>query len=397
MAPAPRWSLSTALSSRISPALRQGLSLGLAAAIGAGALAGSARGQATIRSRDLASSWSSVPSASPQTAYVPSWNAQPNSWRLGVAIENAETGVVLTDVERGMPAERAGMERGDVIVNVAGFQVGYLDGALYDLGDEIRKRVDQQGRVNFLVYDQRNRKLESHAVTLVQPAASGVRGEVLCRERITLTPQAVLTVRLRDVTFPSWQNVEVGKHAIPKPKHPPIPFSIEFDRSQVFADHKYVVDAFLVDQGQIVLQSPSGVAVAPLSNPSAIQVQLVRVGGATPPNNNYAVGQIVQVNQWYREYLHRDATPQELAAWQAHLQAGRAPQDVQAFILGSSEYFDLVGKNSRDPYLNEVLRTLLGRQPTPAELQQYAAQYQQYGGARTDFVRDVMRLQPPGL
>jgi hypothetical protein len=218
----------------------------------------------------------------------------------------------------------------------------------------------------------------------------------MCRERITLTQQAVLTVRLRDVTYPTWQNVEVGKHVIPSPKHPPIPFSIELDPSLIYPDHKYAVDAFLVDRGQIVLQSSAAVPVTPLSNNTGLQVQLVRVGGTVPPNNTYAVGQIDQISQWYRQYLRREATPQELAAWQSHLQAGRAPQDILAYILGSPEYFDRVG-NSANPYLAEVLRNLLGRQPTAAELQQYATQYQQYGGARTDFVRDVLRMQPGGL
>jgi uncharacterized lipoprotein YbaY len=382
MAPAIRWTLSP-------------LAYLLAAAV-ASMAATDAAAQATIRSRDLMSDWTNLGNPAPQTAYVPSWNAQPNSWRLGVAIENADTGVVLTDVERGMPAESAGLERGDVIVNVEGFQVGYVDGALYDLGDEIRRRVDQQGKIDFLIYDQRRRQLKSLPVTLVQQKAGGVRGEVVCRERITLTQQAVLTVRLRDVTYPNWQNVEVGQHVIPNPKHPPIPYSIQFDRSQIYADHRYELDAWLVDRGQIVLQSPSPVAVSPLSSNSPVQVTLVRVGGSTPPNNAYAVGQLDQINQWYHQYLRRDATSQELAAWQNYLQAGKSPQDILAYILGSPEYFDRMG-NQRDPYLTEIYRNLLGRQPTTAELQQFLAQYQQYGGARTDFVRDVLRLQPSGL
>jgi hypothetical protein len=53
--------------------------------------------------------------------------------------------------------------------------------------------------------------------------------------------------------------------------------------------------------------------------------------------------------------------------------------------------------NQRDPYLTEIYRQVMGRQPTAADLQQFATQYQQYGGARTDFVRDVLRLRPSGL
>lgn len=352
-----------------------------------------AAAQATIRSRDLSEAWSAAPSLLPTTSATPSWNAQPNSWRLGVAIQNVDTGVVLTDVEAGMPAAQAGLETGDIIVNVDGFQVGYVEGALFDLGDEIRRRVDQNGKVDFLVFDNRNRRLQNLPVTLTQQSAAAVRGEVTCKERVTLTQQAVLTVRLRDVTYPSWQNVEVGKQVITNPKHPPIPFSIAVDKTQIYADHKYAVDAYLVDKGAILLQSSAAVPVSPLANTPTIQLNLVKVGANVPANGTYAVGQLDQINQWYKQYLRRDASPQELNAWQSYLQAGKSPQDIQAYILGSSEYFDRMG-NQRDPYLAALYQTLLGRQPTAAEMQQFVTQYQQYGGARTDFVRDVMRLTP---
>ena len=89
-----------------------------------------------------------------------------------------------------------------------------------------------------------------------------------------------------------------------------------------------------------------------------------------------------------------DATTQELAAWQAHLQAGRSVQDVQAYLLSSSEYYDRVG-NQPGRYLNELYRNLFGRAPTAAELAQFQAQYQQFGGGgRNQFVQDVLRLQP---
>src|SRR5688572_11341282 len=76
----------------------------LATALVLGISAQDAIAQATIRSRDLSEAWSAAPSLLPTTSATPSWNAQPNSWRLGVAIQNVDTGVVLTDVEAGMPA-----------------------------------------------------------------------------------------------------------------------------------------------------------------------------------------------------------------------------------------------------------------------------------------------------
>ncbi len=365
------------------------------------AATGPAFGQATIRSRDvLANDWPATATTSAPfgTAPLPgvngSWNPQPNSWRLGVAIENLETGVLLTDVERGLPAANAGLERGDVIISVGGFQVGYVDGGLFDLGDELRRRADPQGRVAMLVFDGRNRQLRSMPVTLVaQNSTTGVRGQILCRERISFTRQAALTVRLRDVTFSSWQNVVVGQQQIANPSNPPIPFTIEYDPATIYPDHRYAVDAWLVDQGRTIVQTSAPVSVNPLTNTAALQVTLVKPSSTAPPSNVYSVPQIEQINQWYRQYLLRDATVQELAAWQAHLQAGRSVQDVQAYLLSSSEYYDRVG-NQSNRYLNELYRNLFGRAPTAAELTQFQSQYQQYGGARNQFVQDVLRLAP---
>lgn len=356
-----------------------------------------AAAQALSRSRDsLGSDWS-APALTPLgAAPTPAWNQQPNSWRLGVAIENLETGVRLTDVERSLPADNAGLKRDDVIISVGGYQVGYVNGALFDLGDELRRRADPQGRVTLLSFDARNRQLKSLPVTLMQQnATSGlVRGQVLCRERITLSSQAALTVRLRDVTFANWQNVTVGQQVITNPPHPPIQFAIDFDPSTVFADHRYAVDAWVVDRGQVVLQSAA--AQVNLSAATApLQINLVRPGSTTAaqPTNPYASGQLDQINQWYRQYLLRDATTQELSAWQAHLQAGRSPADIQAYILSGSEYYDRLG-NQSSRFLVELYRNLYGRAPTAAELTQFQSQYQQYGGARSLFVQEAMRLAP---
>ena len=366
------------------------------------ALAATVNGQATIRSRDvLTNDWPTTPTGSTfgttaPSLLAPSWNQQPNSWRLGVAIDNREVGVLLTDVERGLPADVAGLKQGDVIISVGGFQVGYVDGALYDLGDELRRRTDPQGRVTLLAFDGRTRQLRSLPVTLVQQnAAVGVRGNILCRERISFSSRAMLTVRLRDVTYPTWQNVTVGQQQIPNPSNPPIPFTISFDPSTIYPDHRYAVDAWLIDGNQIIVQTSTPISVNPLTNTTPLQVTLVKpaASGGQPPSNVYAADALEQINQWYRQYLLRDATAQELAAWQAHMQAGRSTQDIQAFILSSSEYYDRMG-NQSGRYLAELYRNLYGRQPTAAEIAQFQAQYQQYGGARSLFVQEVMRLQP---
>jgi predicted metalloprotease with PDZ domain len=168
------------MSSTTRPSLAVSRFAALVMALAPAAL--SAYGQATIRSRDVVNDWSTASSPAPALlpgTSSPSWNQQPNAWRLGVAIENLETGVLLTDVERSLPADSAGLKRGDVIISVGGYQVGYVDGALFDLGDELRRRADAQGRVTFLIFDGRTRQLRSLPIQLQQQASTGVRGQVV--------------------------------------------------------------------------------------------------------------------------------------------------------------------------------------------------------------------------
>lgn len=371
--------------------------------------------QSIDRSRDLGATWQPVtPTAAPaaaawpgfptstsgatappllgstQSGYVPSWNSQPNAWRMGVAIQNSETGVILTDIDRGSPADRAGLVRGDAIVTVEGYQVGYVKGNLFDLGDELQRRADPQGRVQLISFDQRSRALRSIPVQMTQQSSGGVRGQILCSERITLSPQAALTIRLRDVTYANWQNVTVGQQVIPNPPQPPIPFSIQVDPASLYPDHRYAIDSWLEDRGQIVLQS-APTPVDPRITSTPLTVTLVRT--ATAPGGGYAVAQLDQINQWYRQYLGRSATSQELATWQTYLQAGRSMQDVLGYILSSSAYFDRLG-NQRDRYLSEVFSALNGRSPTSYDLQQYVARYTQYGGDRSLFIRDALQTTP---
>ena len=105
------------------------------------------------------------------------------------------------------------------------------------------------------------------------------------------------------------------------------------------------------------------------------------------------MGQLQQISQWYRQYLGREASQQELAAWQSYLQSGQSPQNILAYILGSSEYYDRLG-NQRDRYLSSIYTTLNGRPPTSTELQQYVDRYSQYNGARSQFVQDQLRFAP---
>ena len=360
----------------------------------AGTSAQDAAAQATIRSRDLSEAWTPPPSLLPaDLGDVPSWNAQPNSWRLGVAIENLDTGVVLTDVERGMPAERRASRRATSSSTSAASRSATSTARCSTWATRSAAASISNGKVDFLVFDNRNRQLQNLPVTLVQQSAGGVRGEVTCRERITLTQQAVLTVRLRDVTYPNWQNVEVGKQVIPNPKHPPIPFSIEFDRTQIYPDHKYAVDAWLVDRGQIVLQSSAPIPVTPLANTATLQVNLVKVGASVPPTTRTPSGSSTRSTSG-------TASTSAATRRRRNSRRGRATCK-RASRRRTFRPTSWAAASTSTAWATSAIRI------SPSCTKRCSAgsrrrrrcsssstQYQQYGGARTDFVRDVLRLQP---
>ncbi len=89
----------------------------------------------------------------------PRWVPPRGDGKLGVWARNTDSGVVITRVARGSAAERIGLERGDRIVSVGGYQVGYVGDLLYPLGFELRRHADSRGDVLLLVQNVRNHEL----------------------------------------------------------------------------------------------------------------------------------------------------------------------------------------------------------------------------------------------
>lgn len=80
-------------------------------------------------------------------------------WKLGVYAYNTDTGIVITRVVRGSAAQQAGLERGDRIVTIDGYQVGWVEDRLFPLGAELQRRAGRRGDVTLLVQNVRNNRL----------------------------------------------------------------------------------------------------------------------------------------------------------------------------------------------------------------------------------------------
>lgn len=113
----------------------------------------------------------------------PRWVPPRGDGKLGVWAHNTDSGVVITRVARGSAAERIGLERGDRIVSVGGYQVGYVGDLLYPLGFELRRHADSRGDVLLLVQNVRNKDLMNLTARLDRDRPDRDRDRPLPRER----------------------------------------------------------------------------------------------------------------------------------------------------------------------------------------------------------------------
>jgi len=102
-------------------------------------------------------------------AALPRWIPPRGDWKLGVWASNTESGVVVTRVSPGSAAARVGIESGDKIVSVGGYQIGYVGDLLYPLGFELQRHAGQRGDVLLLVQNVRNNELMNLSVQLDRP------------------------------------------------------------------------------------------------------------------------------------------------------------------------------------------------------------------------------------
>ncbi|MFO1093578.1 MAG: hypothetical protein U0992_09735 [Planctomycetaceae bacterium] len=135
------------------------------------------------------------------TPGTPNMPSRGPRWRLGVYSQDTNIGVKILRTAPNSPADRAGLEPNDVIVNVAGYQVGIVNGQQYDCGNEFELRADSQGNCMLLVLDSRSRTVVNLPIQLESRLAL-ITGTIAYRNRYVLPPNAVALVELREASLP---------------------------------------------------------------------------------------------------------------------------------------------------------------------------------------------------
>ena len=90
-------------------------------------------------------------------------------WVLGVRAKSTDAGYVVQRVELGSAAEKVGLEPGDRIVTVNGFQVGLVERDFFELSRTLESCGGRHGLVRLLVQDRRSGRLVSMRVQLRHP------------------------------------------------------------------------------------------------------------------------------------------------------------------------------------------------------------------------------------
>ncbi len=101
------------------------------------------------------------------------------------------------------------------------------------------------------------------------------------------------------------------------------------------------------------------------------------------------------VRSWYHRYLHRAPDPGGLHTWVSALRGGSSPEEVQANILASEEYFCQHG-HSDVGFVAGLYADVLGRGARPEEVEDWLCRLRRLD-CRTQLSREFLAAAGPEL
>lgn len=108
----------------------------------------------------------------------------------------------------------------------------------------------------------------------VKPLAN-LSGTVTYQEPITLSPDAMLTVELADVSRQDTHAKVLAEQIISNPGRPPIPFKLSYDPDAIVPNHSYAVQARIEWEGRLVFINDTRHCVITRGCPTSLDVVVV--------------------------------------------------------------------------------------------------------------------------
>ena len=115
---------------------------------------------------------------------------------------------------------------------------------------------------------------------VIEPAGSdaSVRGTITYRERIALTPDAVVTVQLRDTSYADAAAVLIAEETISDPGQVPISFDLRYVSDEIDDRNTYSISAIITEgDGRMAFINDTAYDVITRGNPRRVDMTLVMV------------------------------------------------------------------------------------------------------------------------
>lgn len=328
---------------------------------------------------------------------IPSPTPTTRRWRLGVYSKDLDTGVQIMQVVPNGAAARARLEPEDVIVSVNGYQVGYVNGQLYDCSSEFERHATRDGWVTMLVQNRRDKSLVNVPVQL-DPRFQTLTGSLSLDDRRQLPQDAIVTVELREIVRAGAEPITITSSRITNPQNAyPIPFEIEYDPIALDTTRNYVVHAYIQSRNRMIYQSTQLFPAFRPNGPKTVAVALAPIAQPLSDPYNYNPNvvtgdrdtQVAQIVNYFEQYLGRPPKDSELIAFINRLDSGSnySLNDVQLDLLGHNQFFQRCNAD-KQRYIEQLHHYMVGRAPNQAELQYWMARYDNSGGIRRTFVSE---------
>lgn len=109
-------------------------------------------------------------------------------------------------------------------------------------------------------------------------ARAVVTGTVTYRERIALRPDAVVEVKLLDISRADAPSTTIGEQIIENPGQVPVSFEIEYNPEEIDQRFSYVVRATITEGGKLSFTTDTRYPVITRDSPTHLDLVLVKVG-----------------------------------------------------------------------------------------------------------------------
>lgn len=110
------------------------------------------------------------------------------------------------------------------------------------------------------------------------PSVETVTGTITYREKIALTADAVITVKLSDISRMDAPSVTISEQIIENPGQVPISFEVDYDPSDIDPRFTYAIQVRITEGDTLSFINDTTYAVITRDNPTNVDMVLVKVG-----------------------------------------------------------------------------------------------------------------------